>query len=281
MNANKKKDTNFGILYVRLNRFLEKPLEEKIKSILRKLRNLTTFPFYFGISNLLDIYIAYHPDSQNDFNIHPEFPLLFKKFIKYNKTNNSGDIVRLWSFILNIKQNIQEGIEGDFAELGVWRGNTAAILAYYAKKHNRKVYLFDTFEGFHKKDLQGIDSNKEMAFDNTSIELVKHTIGEHVDVCEFVKGYFPRSITQLHQSTKYSIVSLDCDLYEPMKAGLDFFYPLLSKGGLLLIHDYSNLSWDGSKKAVDEFCKKNNEHVILLSDKSGSAFIRKKLNSSR
>lgn len=262
-------------IFASVTRFLNKPFQEKTKSISRRLKLLTTLPFYFGISKIFDIFIAYHPDSHKDFNDHPEFYHLYKRFIRYNKVNNSGDIARLWSFILNIKQNIQEDIQGDFAELGVWRGNTAAILAYYAKKYNRKVYLFDTFEGFDEKDLRGIDSEKEIAFDDTSIKLVKETIGENTDACVFVKGYFPTSITQIHKDTKYSIVSLDCDLYEPMKAGLDFFYPLLSQGGLLLIHDYSSLCWDGSKKAVDEFCKKFNEHVVLMPDKSGSAFIRK------
>ncbi len=49
----------------------------------------------------------------------------------------------------------------------------------------------------------------------------------------------------------------------------------MSKGGLLLLHDYSSLYWNGSKKAIDEFCKVNREYVILMPDKSGSAFIRK------
>lgn len=262
-------------IFASVTRFLNKPIKEKTKSISRRLKLLSTFPFYFGISKIFDIFIAYHPDSHKDFNAHPEFYLLYKRFIRYNRFNNSGDIARLWSFILNIKQIIQEDIQGDFAELGVWRGNTAAILAYYAKKNCRKLYLFDTFEGFDEKDLKGIDSEKQIAFHNTSLGLARETIGENADACVFVKGYFPSSITQIHQDNKYSIVSLDCDLYEPMKAGLDFFYPLLSEGGLLLIHDYSSLCWDGSKKAVDEFCKKFNEHVVLMPDKSGSAFIRK------
>ncbi|MBT8606665.1 hypothetical protein G6656_00010 [Polynucleobacter paneuropaeus] len=100
-------------------------------------------------------------------------------------------------------------------------------------------------------------------------------MGAHSDICKFVKGHFPATVTKEHKENIYSIVSLDCDLYWPMKAGLDFFYPLLSKGGILLIHDYSSTLWCGVKKAVDNFCAEVNENIILIPDKSGSAFIRK------
>lgn len=280
MNTRKEKDkTNPCTIASRTIRWLKKPSKERNKLLVQKLQNFSSIPFYFGKSYFQKIFIAYQPDSHISFNNHPEFVSLYNQFIKFNKTNNAGDLARLWSFILNIKQIIIEDIKGDFAELGVWHGNTAAILAYYANKYSRKVYLFDTYEGFNKKDLAGIDADKQMAFDDTSINLVKEVIGINVDACEFVKGYFPDSITDTHKSKKYSVVSLDCDLYEPMKAGLDFFYPLLSKGGVLLLHDYSSLWWEGSKKAIDEFCRKNNEYIILLPDKSGSAFIRKTSNN--
>ena len=71
------------------------------------------------------------------------------------------------------------------------------------------------------------------------------------------------------------MVSLDCDLYAPTKAGLEFFYPLMEKHGIFLLHDYSSLHWEGSKRAIDEFCELNNEKLILIPDKSGSAFFRK------
>jgi hypothetical protein len=60
-----------------------------------------------------------------------------------------------------------------------------------------------------------------------------------------------------------------------MKAGLEFFYPRMARGGLLLLHDYSSLHWEGARQAVDEFCAANGEFPILLPDKSGSALIRR------
>ena len=262
-------------LFSRAIRWLKKPSSERNRLLLLKLKNISVIPFYFGKSTLLKIFIAYQPDSHVLFNAHPEFNILFNKFTKQNKLNNAGDVARLWSFILNIKQIIAEKIEGDFAELGVWRGNTASILAHFATSSNRKVLLFDTYEGFNKKDLDGIDADRVMAFDDTSIALVKNVIGEESKVCDFVKGYFPETLTDIHTSKKYAVVSLDCDLYGPMKAGLNVFYPLMTQGGMFLLHDYSSFQWAGAKKAIDEFCEQHNEYVILMPDKSGSAFIRK------
>ena len=250
-----------------------KILKKKVKYFIK--RSLTFF-YKFGLFNFFDTsYIGYYPDSFSEFKAHQEFKILSKKFIKFNKRNNAGDISRLWAIILNVKQLLADEIEGNFAELGVWRGNTAAILAYYAKLSNKKVFLFDTFEGFSNKDLKDIDADKKIAFQNTNITLVKNVIGEDSEVCEFVKGYFPSSIKNKHRKEKFCLVSLDCDLYAPMKAGLEFFYPLMEKHGIFLLHDYSSLHWEGSKRAIDEFCEINNEKLSLIPDKSGSAFFRK------
>jgi hypothetical protein len=222
--------------------------------------------------------LSYQPDSHVTCNRHPEFDTLYDRFIANNYINNGGDISRLWCLILNIKNILDEGVPGHFAELGVWRGNTAAILAHYAGLSERKLFLFDTFKGFDDKDLVGIDASKPKVFSDTSLKMVHDVLNENVSICEFVIGHFPSSIDARVNSQTFSIVSLDCDLYEPMKAGLEFFYPKMSAGGIFLIHDYSSGQWPGSKTALDEFCKKTGNSIILMPDKSGSAFFRKPLD---
>ena len=228
-----------------------------------------------------NVFSAYQPDSYAFFNAHAEFDSLFENFTRYNRLNNAGDVPRLWSFILNCKQVLAEGVAGDFAELGVWRGNTAAVLAHFAARNNRRVFLFDTFAGFDVSDLKGVDADKglnadkKVLFRETSIDLVREVIGADAAACDFVKGRFPGSLADAHKAAQYAVVSLDCDLYEPMKAGLEFFYPRLNRGGLFLLHDYSSLHWPGAKLAVDEFCKASGEFAVLMPDKSGSALLRK------
>lgn len=248
-----------------------------VQKILNRLhtQELLGLQFLLGRSANSPFYKAYHPDSYYAFRANTEFDELFPRFTAYNKVNNGGDSTRLWAFILNSKQVLNEGVPGDFAELGVWRGNTASILAHFAAEYKRKVFLFDTFEGFAQADLTGVDQQKEMDFNNTSVELVKNVIGPNHIHCEFVKGFFPDTITAVHKERQYAVVSLDCDLYAPTKAGLLFFYERMPNGGIFFLHDYSSLHWDGSKQAIDEFCKSSGEKIILMPDKSGSAFFRK------
>ena len=229
-----------------------------------------------------NLYTSFQPDSQAHFSAHPEFGTLIENFWRYNTGNNAGDLPRLWSFILNCKQVIADQIPGQFAELGVWRGNTAAVLAHYAARSGRRVQLFDTFEGFDEKDIREFEKKActPGEFRDTSIELVKEVIGADAAVCDFVKGRFPMSLMDVHRASTYAIVSLDCDLYEPMIAGLNFFYPRTSNGGIFFLHDYSSLYWPGSKQAIDEFCKATGEHIVLMPDKSGSAFLRKSISNS-
>lgn len=245
------------------------------KSLRKRTQKYFGHFFRRGISKFGGVFFSYHPDSHNESDSHPEFEKLFPKFIAHNQRNNAGDITRLWGLILNIKQVINEGIEGDFAELGVWRGNTAAVLANFAISDGREVFLFDTYTGFSETDLTEIDADKISMFDNTSIEMVKNTVGYKNSGCHYVAGLFPGSITTEAEAKTYAAVSLDCDLYKPMKAGLDFFYPRMSKGGVFFIHDYSSQLWNGTKLAVDEFCARTGEYIVLMPDKSGSAFIRK------
>jgi hypothetical protein len=261
----------------RILRFLKKPALER-RETLKTYLNLTVSKTILFKPVFLNFALVYQPDSHSKFHAHGEFFELLNRFNKYNKVNNSGDSHRLWSLILNCKKIIEEGIKGDFAELGVWRGNTAAVLAYFASTDNRDAFLFDTYEGFDERDLRGVDADKRMAFKNTSVELVREVIGSKAsERCEFVKGYFPSSVQETHRARKYAVVSLDCDLYEPMKEGLSFFYPLMPKGGIFFLHDYSSMQWNGARQAIDEFCKESGEFIILMPDKSGSAFLRRAL----
>ena len=58
------------------------------------------------------------------------------------------------------------------------------------------------------------------------------------------------SIWWTHYASQFCLVHVDCDLYEPAKAGLEFFYPRLAPGSLLIVHDYANPRWNGIKRAV-------------------------------
>jgi len=78
----------------------------------------------------LGLYVSCRPDSDFALRQHPEFGELLRKWVLHNAANNSGDIGRLDALMLNVKQVLGEGVPGDMAELGVYRGNSAAVLAH-------------------------------------------------------------------------------------------------------------------------------------------------------
>ena len=216
---------------------------------------------------------CYYPDSLRSF---PDLTDLYRRWIRGNRVNNNGDATRFMALMLNLRQLTKEGIPGDFAELGVWRGNSAAILADFATKSNRRLYLFDTFSGFDERDLVDTDQVHKKGFADTSIDYVRETVG-HPGSTAYLQGFFPDTLTEEVRQATFALVHIDCDLYLPMKSALEFFYPRLSKGGMMLVHDYDSGNWDGATLAVDEFCADNSVFITLWPDKSGTAMLRKSL----
>lgn len=199
---------------------------------------------------------------------------LLPKYIGEVTLNNMADMHRLYSLVLNIRHVMEGNVLGEFAELGVYKGCTAAVLKYYANQNGRKLYLFDTFDGFPDKDLVNYDSKQVKQFRDTSESFVREYIGADDNVF-LVKGYFPESLHEDHFNLKFAFVNLDCDLHKPMLAGLEFFYPRLSNGGVIFLHDYSSGYWEGCKQAIDMFCNKYGCQIVLLPDLSGTAVLVK------
>jgi len=218
-------------------------------------------------------YLAYYPDSLPSF---PNLNSLYQRWIRGNKTNNNGDASRFMALMLNLRLLQKQGVRGDFAELGVWKGNSAALLADFAAKSGRRLFLFDTFSGFDERDLVGTDRAHKKEFADTSIDYVRETVG-HPEITTYLQGFFPDTLTDEVRQSTFALVHIDCDLYGPMKSALEFFYPRLSKGGMMLLHDYDSGTWDGATQAVDEFCASTSEFITLWPDKSGTAMLRKSL----
>lgn len=260
----------------RLRRWWARPSIDRKRRLWRKVRRLSTMPFSLGCASLGDIYLSYHPDSQVYFDEHPEFWEVLGPFLNENRVNNAGDLVRLWTLIINIKHVLDSDIKGNFAELGVYRGNVAAVLALFASRNGRRVQLFDTFQGFDARDYLGaLEHDQLPMFDKVSIAGVRRKLASYADVCDLVPGYFPDSLRTEHDAMQYAVVSIDCDLQKPTTAGLEYFYRRMPKGGVIFVHDYSSLHWKGVKLAVDEFCRLYDEQPVLIPDKSGTVMIRR------
>lgn len=140
------------------------------------------------------------------------------------------------------------------AEGGVFQGMFAAEINKYFPQN--KLYLFDTFEGFDAKDiaveLENSYSNvRENYYNETSVELVLSRL-PHRETAIVKKGYFPDTIEGMPEE-KFIFVNLDFDLYTPILAGLEYFYPRLEEKGVILVHDYFTEFYHGVSNAVSKY----------------------------
>ena len=190
-------------------------------------------------------------------------------------SRNYPDKVRLYNFWIQVQRLKNLGVQGDFAELGVYKGDSARLI--HLMDANRIFHLFDTFNGFTDTDLR-LESGKAAtyssnSFADTSINKVLKNIGGNPDMIKIHPGYFPTSAFGLEEN-KFALVNMDADLYNPTKAGLEYFYPKLSAGGVIIIHDY-NEKWEGLVKAVDEFSAKIPEQLVMIPDLDSTVMILK------
>ncbi len=182
---------------------------------------------------------------------------------------NYLDYIRLATLELVANEIQKKNLPGNVAEVGVYKGKFAKYINQYFP--SRKLYLFDTFEGFNEKDIQtekelGLnDANQD--FSNTSVDKVLHLM-PFPKQCIIKKGFFPDTAAGIEDS--FVFVSLDTDLYEPIYQGLIYFYPRMEKGGYIFVHDVNNDSYKGAAKAVAKFSEEQGLSFVPLPDSCGS-----------
>lgn len=179
------------------------------------------------------------------------------------------DDVRYTTLALALQRLETEKIEGSIAEVGVYQGATSLFI--HRQCPHRTLFLFDTFEGFPRQDMEnGLDER----FRDTSVAAVGNLLGNS-PVLQFRKGYFPETAIGL-ENHNFALVMLDVDMYRPSLEVFRFFYPRLVRGGYFFMHDYNSLeSQRAVSRAAHDFMRDKPELLIELSDYFGSAVFRK------
>lgn len=163
----------------------------------------------------------------------------------------------------------EENLSGNVAECGVYWGDFSMYMNQFFA--NKKLYMFDTFEGFPENDLETErkianpafltgEFNQTGVFSGTSADIVLRRM-PHKEQCVIRKGYFPETAVGLEKE-QFCFVNLDMDLYKPQLEGLRFFYDRMVVGGVILLHDYYDPQLPGVRSAVDEFLKERKNESI-------------------
>jgi O-methyltransferase len=175
-------------------------------------------------------------------------------------------------YVLYQLAKLTANLGGDVAEVGVYKGGTARLLARtFNTRAKKQLHLFDTFEGMPSTDAP-VDHHRQGDFADTSLESVQRQLRDCGEV-RFYKGFFPETAGPIENS-RFCLVHVDADIYQSVKDSCAFFYPRLEKGGVMVFDDYGFSSCPGARKAVDEFFSDKEECPFYLP--SGQSFIMKR-----
>ncbi len=167
-----------------------------------------------------------------------------------------------------------QSLDGHIAECGVYRGNTAYLIADAVKGliGERKLLLFDTFKGMPENIVPARDYYHKGDFGDTRLEEVQLLLRDFPFV-EFHPGLIPETFKTLPER-RYCFVHIDVDIYEATRDACAYFYERLLPGGIILFDEYGFHAFkDAEKKAADEFFADKPEPIIPLLE--GTAIVIK------
>lgn len=168
-------------------------------------------------------------------------------------------------------------LPGARAECGVYRGATALLVAHAWRSRQpgfrgEDFYLIDSYSGTSAsvtqdripvRDADGATRMEDFfpaGKTDTSPELVRGFFGEfpNVNICA---GWIPQVFAMLPER-EWAFVHLDLSLYEPTLASLEYFYPRLVKGGVILCD--GSIFCPGVAQAWEEYCARHDLPYVLL-----------------
>ncbi|MGK0257143.1 MAG: O-methyltransferase [Candidatus Azotimanducaceae bacterium] len=192
-----------------------------------------------------------------------EFRAVFKKFSDDNWTS----FERKWH--LNEFLKLVRNVPGDFSECGVFRGGSAHFMCAEALLSNKHVHLFDSFEGL-SAPIDGEDNHWSPGDLRIGEEEVRNNLAQFDNYSTY-KGWIPERFGEVSE-TKFSLVHIDVDLQQPTGDAIEFFYPRLSTGGILLLDDHGSAMCPGARSVALDYFADQEETVLDLATGQGVVF---------
>jgi O-methyltransferase len=184
-----------------------------------------------------------------------------------------SDIIHERKFnLFNIARGLRH-IPGDIVECGVFHAASSFLMLSASEGTGKHLHGFDSFEGLSKPEETDI-VKRERTFkwkendlsvpENVAAENLKKFAGHF----SLYKGWIPERFHEIGEKT-FSLVHIDVDLFAPTTDSLEFFWPRLSPGGMIVCDDYGFETCPGARKAMDDFFQKHNQPVIHLTTGQG------------
>lgn len=176
-----------------------------------------------------------------------------------------------------------QNVQGVILECGVYSGQGLFSWSHFSSILEpvggvfRKVYGFDTFDGFpsvHEKDLIGNADLNWKPGDlrcNSYDELLeainlfdKNRFLSQFGKIELIKGDFMKTSDLFIKDNPHCLISLlylDFDIYEPTKKAIELFLPRMPKGAILAFDEINHPLWPGETLALLETLNINNYEI--------------------
>lgn len=172
-------------------------------------------------------------------------------------------------FTLYYTTLLTQGLEGDLAIVGTYRGGDALLVAR-TKSPKTPLHLFDRFEQGMPSSSAACDAEVPPGTHRSSLSDLQYLLKDFENICIY-PGLFPTTGEPVKEKI-FKWVHLDVDLYESTKLALSFFADRMSRRGVILCHDYWNLP--GVKAACDEFIASGDDYLLLPLGGSHCALVR-------
>lgn len=189
-----------------------------------------------------------------------QFLEYFEKFAE----NNYKSFERRW----NLKEFLKlvRNVDGDLAECGTYKGAAAFLFCTFAQEHNREVHLFDSFQGLSEPGANdGVFWQKGNL--SASEQLVHDTLNGF-SCFKTYPGWIPSTFPNVSDRL-FAFLHVDVDLEQPTYDTLEFFYPRLNKGAVVILDDHGFRTCPGARKAALEFMRDKPEQILDLSTGQG------------
>jgi O-methyltransferase len=161
---------------------------------------------------------------------------------------------------------IENGVAGDVVELGCYEGTSALfeqrVLQQLAPHKN--LWLYDSFEGLPEKTVEDSSASGEQfkggELRASKARLVKNFVKAGLTLPEIKRAWF-YELDAKDLPSEVCFAFLDGDFYESIADSLKLVWPLMARGGVIVIDDYQNSALPGAAQAVNEFATKHNLNV--------------------
>jgi len=170
-------------------------------------------------------------------------------------------------FMLGQLVKLVEGLDGDLVECGAYRGESVLALL---ENSEGQFHVFDSFEGLSEPD--GMEKRWWRRGDlSAATQEFMDAVESYQDrVCVY-QGWIP---TQFHyvRDFHFRFVHVDVDLAEPTRECVEFFWPRVVGGGVMVFDDYGFRQCAEARRVIDGYFPQ--DEIIQLT--TGQAFVVKR-----